>query len=176
MGTLDHMQSARSATTNIESMAKTESMRVKFAERLLTIVMAATALAAADLDLKSAVATPWWAYHYRPGSWVALCVVILLGALALARVPSWGVAVSAGILSGGVLGNLVSARLNGEYVPNPIVVGNRFHGVAFNLADIFTLVGIFALMASLIVVTVRNRDRLAQPPRWERWLHRRIGL
>jgi lipoprotein signal peptidase len=158
------------------STAEVQPVRAGMAERLFVIVVAAFSLAAVDLDLKTAVSTPTWAYHYRPGSWVALCVVILVGALALARVPSSAVAVSAGILSGGVLGNLVSAKLNAEFVPNPIVIGNRFNGVAFNLADVFTLVGIVSLMGSLIIVSIRNRDRLPSPPRWEQWLHRRIGL
>jgi hypothetical protein len=128
--------------------------------RLLLIVAAASVLAAVDLDLKATVATPPWAYHYRPGSWVVLCVLVLVGALALARVPSRAVALSAGIVSGGVLGNLLSARVNADYVPNPLVVGSFARGVAFNLADVFTLVGVAALTGSLLVTTFRYRDRL----------------
>ena len=66
-------------------------------------------------------------------------------------------AVAAGVMSGGVLGNLVSARLDGGRVPNPLMLGEA---LAFNLADVFFLVGNFALMAALMVVTVRHRRQL----------------
>src|SRR5438552_4037721 len=92
-------------------------------ERLLLVVVPAGLLAAADLTMKATVATRMWDFHQRSGGWVALSAVLLVGALALTFVPSRAVALSAGVMSGGVVGNLVSARVDGNRVPNPIMIG-----------------------------------------------------
>jgi hypothetical protein len=143
-------------------------------ERLLLVVLPAGALAAADLTVKATVTTRMWDFHQRSGGWVALSAVLLMGALALVFVPSRAVAVAAGVMSGGVIGNLVSARVDGNKVPNPIMIGSYRSGIAFNLADIFIVAGIFALMFTLIRVTLLNRDRLIPPRQWERALRRRL--
>ena len=88
--------------------------------------------------------------------------------------PSRAVALSAGIMSGGVIGNLVSARWDDNQVPNPLVLGNGMSVVAFNLADVCFLLGNLMLMVSLMAVTIRNRDRLVSPRRWEHELRRRL--
>ena len=67
-------------------------MREQVASRLLVLVAAATLLASADLFVKVAVSTPMWAFHYRNGWWVGVSLATLLGALALAFVPSTAVA------------------------------------------------------------------------------------
>ncbi len=46
--------------------------------------------------------------------------------------------------------------------------------LVFNLADVFFLVGNSLLMAALIAVTIRNRDRLLPPRAWEHALRRRL--
>jgi hypothetical protein len=143
-------------------------------ERLLLVVLPAGLLAAADLTVKATVATRMWDFHQRSGGWVALSVALLVGALALTLVPSRAVAVGAGVMSGGVIGNLVSARVDGNKVPNPIMIGTYTNGIAFNLADIFILTGIVTLMITLIVVTIDNRDRLIPPRRWQQALRRRL--
>jgi hypothetical protein len=146
-------------------------MRRTVSERLLIIEGVAAALAAADLLLKATVATPLWHFHQRSGAWAVLSVVLLVAVLALAFVPSTAVAVAAGVMSGGVIGNLVSARLDDYRVPNPLMLGNV---VAFNLADVFFLLGNWLLVGTLIAVTLRNRDRLIPPRAWERALRRRL--
>ena len=80
------------------------------AGRLLLVVAPAAALAAADLGVKATMPTPPWHFHERSHAWVALSFVLLLGALALARVPSRAVATSAGVMSGGIAANLLSAH------------------------------------------------------------------
>jgi lipoprotein signal peptidase len=72
------------------------------------------------------------------------------------------VALAAGVMSAGVIGNLVSARADGNRVPNPLTVSHGNYILAFNLADVFFLLGNLLLMITLIVETVRNRDRLAR--------------
>jgi lipoprotein signal peptidase len=105
--------------------------------------------------------TPWWAFHHRSHGWVILSVVILIGAALLALLPSRLVAVAAGVMSGGALGNLVSARSDGNSVPNPLIIDHYGYGLAFNLADVFFMLGNLLLMTALIVFTIRHRERLA---------------
>ena len=126
--------------------------------------------------MKATVSTPLWAFHHRSYGWVALSMAVLAGALFLTLVPSRAVAVAAGVMSAGAVGNLISARLDGNRVPNPLVIGNYERGFAFNLADVSFLVGNLLLMASLIVMIVRRRDRLAPPRAWERALLRQLHV
>jgi hypothetical protein len=139
--------------------------REQIAERLFLVSVAAAVLMAADLAVKATIPTPSWQFHERSSAWEALCVLVLVGALALARIPSRAVAVGAGVLSGGVAGNLLSARWNDSRVPNPLVVGDYSNGIAFNLADVLILVGIVILTVSLMAVAIRHRDRLLPPRR-----------
>jgi hypothetical protein len=145
-------------------------------ERLLLIAGPAVLLASVDLVVKAKVPTESWAYHHRSHAWVVLSVVVLFGAFSLALVRSRAVAVAAGVMGGGVIGNLVSARADGNWVPNPLVIGNYQFGLAFNLADVFFLFGNMLLMAALIVIIVQRRDRLAPPRAWERALLRQLHV
>jgi hypothetical protein len=150
------------------------AMRVS--DRLLLIAFPAVALASVDLVVKAKVPTEWWAFHHRSQAWVVLSILVLLGVCLLTLVPSRAVAIAAGVMSGGAIGNLVSARADENWVPNPLVIGNYQQGIAFNLADVFFLVGIVLLMAALIVTIVHRRDRLAPPRAWERALLRQLRL
>jgi lipoprotein signal peptidase len=144
---------------------------MRVADRLLVVTASAAALASVDLIVKATVPTAAWAFHHRSGAWVALCVMLLVGAAVLCVVPSPAVALAAGVMSAGVLGNLVSARADGNWVPNPLTITHGHDTVAFNLADVFFLVGNLLLMTALMVEAVRNRDRLAAAR--ERALRRR---
>ena len=149
---------------------------MRASDRLLLIAASAVVLASVDLVVKAEVPTESWAYHHRSHAWVVLSVVVLFGAFSLALVRSRAVAVAAGVMCGGVIGNLVSARADGNWVPNPFVIGNYQFGLAFNLADVFFLVGNILLMAALIVIIVQRRDRLAPPRAWERALLRQLHV
>ena len=144
--------------------------------RLALLVAPAAALASVDLLVKATVPTDWWAFHHRSGGWVVLSVALLIGAFALTAVPSRAVALAAGIMSAGVLGNLLSARWDGNWVPNPLTVSAHGYSIAFNLADVYFLVGNLLLMAALMAVTLRHRDRLLPPRAWERALLERLRL
>lgn len=139
---------------------------------MTTIVLAAL-LAAADLAHKATTQTPPWAYHTRSAAWVALSLALLGAVVALTRVPSLLVGISAGVLAGGVLGNLVSGALHSWAVPDPIVVATGQGVAAFNLADVFVFTGILSLTAALAVTAIRHRDALRPPRAWERPLRRR---
>jgi hypothetical protein len=149
---------------------------MRASDRLLLIATPAVVLASVDLVVKAKVPTESWAFHHRSQAWVVLSLVVLLGAFSLMLVPSRAVALAAGVMSGGAIGNLVSARSDGNWVPNPLVIGNYERGIAFNLADVFFLVGNLLLMATLIVMIVRRRDRLAPPRAWERALLRQLHV
>jgi hypothetical protein len=143
------------------------------AERLLVVLVAAAVLAALDLMVKLTLPTPEWAFHERSPEWAVLSALLLIGTGALALVPSRAVALAAGVTAGGVLGNLASALWDGNRVPNPLVVGDEMNFVAFNVADVVFSIGNLVLMATLIFVTIRNRDRLVPPRRLARALHQR---
>lgn len=134
---------------------------MRVSERLLLLVAPAAALAALDLFVKATVPTASWAFHHRSGAWVALCVGLLVGTAFLSVVPSTLVAVAGGVMSAGVLGNLVSARADGNWVPNPLILRTGEFTVAFNLADVFFLLGNVLLMMTLMAEAIRHRDRVA---------------
>ena len=137
---------------------------MRASDRLFLIAAPAALLAAVDLIVKLKVPTESWAYHQRSDEWVVLSVLVLFGASSLALVRSSAVALAAGVMCGGVIGNLVSARADGNWVPNPLVIANYDRIIAFNLADVFFVVGELLLMATLMVVALRShQSRLLSP-------------
>jgi hypothetical protein len=123
-------------------------------------------LVTVDLWLKAEATTPWWAYHERSPAWVALCGVAVVGLLLVTKVPAPLVPPAAGVLLAGVLGNVLSAAWNGLEVPNPILVhGNGGAILAFNLADLYALVGVVLLVAAVGGWLVRNRAVLPRASR-----------
>jgi hypothetical protein len=144
-------------------------------QRLPFVLVPAFVLAAVDLSVKAAVTTTAWDFHQRSYTWSVIAVVFLVVLLTLAVLPSRLVATAAAVVAGGVLGNVVSARLHGGSVPNPLIVGD----VAFNPADVFVLAGLPVLTFALARVAIRHRDvidRHIPPRRWELALRRRLGL
>jgi hypothetical protein len=133
---------------------------VAWEERLLTLLVIAVTLALCDQYVKLKLPTQMWAFHHRSDLWFIGSCALLVLALPLSRLPSNLVTAAAGIFAGGVLGNLISAGATGLEVPNPLVIDNHAGVVAFNLADTFVLTGNVLLMAGLIALTLRYRDRL----------------
>jgi hypothetical protein len=144
--------------------------------RLLGLLLITTALAAIDLWSKLLLPTPEWALHQRSNIWFIGSCLLLVAALPLARLPSTSVTIAAGIFNGGVLGNVLSASDDHLVVPNPILIGSQVNGVAFNLADLFILTGNLMLMATLILLVIRNRHRLpSEATAFRRWRQRRAS-
>jgi lipoprotein signal peptidase len=139
--------------------------------RRIAIVLAlALPLTTLDLVWKDVANTPDWSYHTRSPAWLAISILLVLGAFALARIRSAAVLVTAGVMAGGVLGNALSGAWNELRIPNPIVVSVSDALIAFNPADVFTMFGIFGLTAALAVTLVRNRHALpTRQEAWARW-------
>jgi hypothetical protein len=134
----------------------------------------AIAVAGADLLEKALDSTGPLDFHPRSLTWAVGSTLLIAAALLLSRL-SPAVAAAGGVMAGGMLGNLLSALAFSGRVPNPIVIGAE-RGVAFNLADVFTIVGICALGVSISAVSIRHRHRLLPPRAWERAVCRRLGL
>ena len=119
--------------------------------------MKAAALAAivADLLDKALQRTPPDLFHPRSAGYVAFGVAVsLLLAVFVSRVPSRALGVAAGVAVGGALANAASALAWSRGVPDPLVAG----GFAFNLADVFALAGVGALVLVAAQLAVgRNR-------------------
>lgn len=138
--------------------------------RVRLLVAVALPLAAADLLHKLVDDTQDWAYHPRGSLWVVLVTLVALGCVVLTRIPSLVVAVFAGVLAAGAIGNGVAALAWEEGVPNPLVVRSDTHIAAFNVADVLTIFGIAGLTVALIAVTIANRAILPPPRRVARIL------
>jgi lipoprotein signal peptidase len=136
--------------------------------RLAVALLVALPLAAADLAVKATWPTPWWAYHQRSLGWIVLCLVVLAGIGLLVRLPSLLVPPAAGILAGGVLGNVLSAAWNGLVVPNPLVLTGSGSAIAFNLADVWVIVGLLTLVPLLGTWLIRHRETLPSRARARR--------
>ncbi|MGL6280370.1 MAG: hypothetical protein ACRC50_12550 [Gaiella sp.] len=134
--------------------------------RVVVALAVALPLAALDLAVKAARPTPWWAWHERSLAWLVLCVVVLAALVLVLRVPSVLVPPAAGVLAGGILGNALSAAWNDLEVANPLVLTGDRAVLAFNLADVWVLVGLASLFGVLGVWLVRNREQL-------QWMRRR---
>ena len=126
----------------------------------MALLLIAMALAAVDQWVKLTVTAPVWAVHQRSDLWFFGSCLLLIAILPLTRLPSRAVAIAAGIFSGGLLGNLLSASSDGLSVPNPIIIMHGMGGVAFNPADTFILAGNLALTTTLICLCMRYREEL----------------
>ena len=95
-------------------------------------------------------------------------VALFLGALVAAlivvvpRLQSNAATIGAGIVCGGALGNLVSIFAWAQGVPDPLMIVTDTHVLAFNLADVFAVVGDVLLLSAAILHGLRQRARLRQ--------------
>jgi lipoprotein signal peptidase len=123
-----------------------------------------TALTFAAVDLLHKVLTPAEFHHART-PYVALVMGALITALVILvpRLPSNAAAVGAGVACGGALGNLVSLLAWTQGVPDPLVIANATHGLAFNLADLFAVAGDSVLLSAVVLVGIQRRAALREP-------------
>jgi hypothetical protein len=143
--------------------------------RLALGCVSTAAAAAVCLAAQASVVTPVWAFHHRSPAFEAFSLAVAVAIVALALLPSRAVAVAGAPIAGGMIANVVSAQRHGGRVPNPFIVGQ----VAFDLADVFVLVGVVSLALALGRLAIEQRELIDAhiPPRpWERRLRRRLGL
>lgn len=114
-------------------------------------------LAAVDLTVQASVAGDPAFAHHRTLAWLLLSFGILAVVLGSAALPSRRLALSAGILGGGLAGNLGSALLHHRVIPNPFVAAD----IAFNLADTFVVAGL--VLGAIAAMQLANRYRHLLP-------------
>lgn len=100
-------------------------------------------LVALDQATKAQLTTEAWAWHQQPRTWLIQPLITLLVALPFLLSPLTRRAATFAVA--GVIGNGLSA-LRFDVVANPIQVRTETHAVAFNLADVFLILG-FAFAA-----------------------------
>jgi len=126
-------------------------------------VLAGTAVSFASVDLvhKSFAGAEY--HHARTRLTAFVIGAVIVGLVVLVpRISSNVAAIGAGIACGGALGNLVSLLAWRQGVPDPLVIG-RTTGLAFNLADLFAVLGDMLLLSAVAVHGVRHRHRLREP-------------
>ena len=123
-----------------------------------------TAVVCMTIDLMHKTAVTAELYHPR-SPFVALILAALVAALIVVvpRLPSNAAAIGAGIVCGGALGNLISIFAWSQGVPDPLMIVSETHVFAFNLADVFALIGDVVLLSAAILYGLRQRARLREP-------------
>jgi lipoprotein signal peptidase len=126
-------------------------------------LLVSIAIVFAAVDLLHKTFTQAEVHHART-QFVALIMAGVIAALVVLvpRIPSTAAALGAGIACGGALGNLVSLLAWSEGVPDPLVLVGRTHALAFNLADLFALMGDGLLVSAAVLYGLRHRERLRE--------------
>jgi lipoprotein signal peptidase len=135
-------------------------VKVRFRQAILGL----TAVVFATIDLVHKAIVPAELHHARH-PFIALMMGVLVAALVVVvpRLPSNAAAIGAGIVCGGALGNMVSIFAWAQGVPDPLMIVGETHVFAFNLADVFALIGDVLLLSAAIIHGVRHRARLREP-------------
>lgn len=130
--------------------------------RLIAFAGCASALAAGDLAAKARWATPPELLHDRSAAWILASSILLTCCFLLAFVSPPFVRAAAATCAAGLAGNLMSALTHDGQIPDPFVLGGA-HGIAFNPADVFFILGLSGLVGSALHAganAARNRQKL----------------
>jgi lipoprotein signal peptidase len=132
--------------------------------RFRLTILVLTAVACMSIDLVHKASTSSELYHPR-SPFVALVLAALVAAMILLvpRLPSNAASIGAGIVCGGALGNLVSIFAWSQGVPDPLMIISETHVLAFNLADVFAVIGDVLLLSAATLHGLRKRARLRRP-------------
>ena len=119
--------------------------------RLIAFAGCALALAAFDLAAKALwPPPPPELFHDRSTAWFLASFILLTCCFVLAFLSSAIVCAAAATCAGGLIGNLVSALTHGGRIPDPFLLGGAAHGIAFNPADVFFILGVSGLVCASI--------------------------
>jgi hypothetical protein len=125
-------------------------------ERRRFLLVGAAALAAVDLVLKALDPV---ARDPRGVGFAVLAAGLAAGIVVFVpRIPSRALAGGGAFAAAGAAANALSAVLWHGGVPNPILAG----GIAFNVADLYAVVGATALVGGAIAFAIRNPSLLRQ--------------
>ncbi|HEX3807323.1 MAG TPA: hypothetical protein VHV52_11145 [Gaiellaceae bacterium] len=120
------------------------------------LVIGAAALAAVDLVLKALDPV---ARDPRGVAFAVLAVGIAAGIVVFVpRIPSRALTAGGAFAAAGAAANALSAVVWHGGVPNPFLAG----GIAFNVADLYAVVGAMALVGGAIAFAIRNPSLLRQ--------------
>jgi lipoprotein signal peptidase len=128
------------------------------------LLLLAVAFACIDLTHKFVVHAD---YHHVRSRYVAFAMVAVITGLVtlVPRVPSTAALLGASVAVGGALGNLCSLFIwSHRGVPDPLVVQGGTTGLAFNLADVFAVVGGIVMVSAVVVHGMRRQAALAERP------------
>jgi lipoprotein signal peptidase len=126
-----------------------------------TLVLLALGVAAVDLTHKLVVHAD---YHHVRSRYVAIAMIAVIAGLVVLvpRVPSRAALLGGAAAVGGALGNLCSLLIwGGRGVPDPLVLQVETTGLAFNLADVFAVVGGIVMITAVVVQGLRRQAALA---------------
>ena len=128
--------------------------------RLIAVAGCVSALAAFDLATKALWPPPPELLHDRSAAWILASFILLTCCFVLALLSSPIVCAAAATCAGGLVGNLVSALTHRGRIPDPFLLGGPAHGIAFNPADVFFVLGLAGLVcASIQRVSYATRRR-----------------
>jgi lipoprotein signal peptidase len=126
-------------------------------------LLVSTAIVFGAIDLLHKAFTPTEFHHARTQFVTVLMAGVIAALVVLVpRIPSTAAALGAGIACGGALGNLVSLLTWSRGVPDPLVLVGPTHALAFNLADLFALVGDALLVSAAVLYGLRHREGLRE--------------
>lgn len=133
--------------------------------RLIAIAGCASAFAAFDLAVKALWPPPPELLHDRSAAWILASFILLTCCFVLALLSSPIVCAAAATCAGGLVGNLVSALTHDGRISDPFLLGGAAHGIAFNPADVFFVLGLSGLVcASIQRVACATRSRQEPEP------------
>jgi lipoprotein signal peptidase len=130
--------------------------------RRQTLVLIALGFASVDLTHKLVVHAD---YHHVRSHYVAFAMVAVIAGLVtlVPRIPSRAALLGAAISVGGALGNLSSLFIWGARgVPDPLVIRGATTGLAFNLADVFAVVGGIVMISAIVLHALRSQATPAE--------------
>ena len=117
-----------------------------------------------DLAVKLIEPTETGLYHKR--TYFELVVILAVSATTVFVIPlasSRMIAVGAGLMVGGGIGNALSIAVFPLGVPNPFVIAHGDWTIAFNLADVSVGIGFVLMTAGVWILAARRRHELHEP-------------
>lgn len=133
-------------------------------EARLTLIVIAIWVGCSDVIVKLIKPTETGLYHKR--TYFELVVILVISAAAVYFVPlarSRSIAVGAGLMIGGGIGNALSIAIFPLGVPNPFLFSKDGWTIAFNLADVCVGIGFVLMTASVFGLGIGRRHELREP-------------